>query len=652
MADKEATVYVIDLGESMSDCHNGREESDLDFAMRYVWDKISTTVSANRKTWTVGVVGFNTDDTDNPQDREGLEGYENISVLQEIGSMTMSSLRRLRSLIKPSHSSSGDAISAVVVALDMIEKFTKKLKYKRKIILVTNGHTPIDDDSTEDVALRLNQSSIELVVVGVDFDDPECTEGVFGTMAEAVEELAIPRIKPIRPYRSYEGLLTLGDPDQYESAISFHVERWTKTKVAIVPSASTVTVTHGPGGSSQTQTLDGEDVEMAGTELSNIKNTRTYFVKDPNAPGGKRDVPADEVERGYLYGETAVPFSESDYTVIKFDAKKSFTILGFIPFSSYQPFLSMGEAGCVVAQRNNPEAEIALSSFIHTLYELESYAVARFVQKDGAQPQILLLKPNPGIEDEFECLYDVPLPFAEDVRNFPFPPLDKVLTVTGNVLNEHRLLPSNDLRKAMSDFVDAMDLSKFDVDEEGNPAEYATLDDMYNPTIHLPPKAQGRRGKKETVKPLSGLDVDALLSDTGRSKRVPTISAENAIPEFKQALATAADDATIQSAAHQMGEIIRKLIADSFANLTYARAAECLRVMREELVALEEPRLYNKFIRGLKKSILSGELNGDRREMWAEHIAQAGLGLITNDESEVSDVTLQQASEFLRPSNK
>jgi len=162
----------------------------------------------------------------------------------------------------------------------------------------------------------------------------KCTEGVFGTMAEAVEELAIPRIKPIRPYRSYEGLLTLGNPDQYESAISFHVERWTKTKVAIVPSASTVTVAHGPGGSSQTQTLDGEDVEMGGTELSNIKNTRTYFVKDPNAPGGKRDVPADEIERGYLYGETAVPFSESDYTVIRFDAKKSFTILGFIPYSS------------------------------------------------------------------------------------------------------------------------------------------------------------------------------------------------------------------------------------------------------------------------------------------------------------------------------
>lgn len=165
MADKEATVYIIDLGESMADCHNGRDESDLDWSMRYVWDKISTTVAAGRKTWTVGVVGLNTDDTDNAQDREGLEGYEHISVLQEIGPMTMSSLRQLRSAIQPSHCYSGDAISAIVVALSMIEAYTKKLKYNRRIILVTNGESPIDDESSEEVASRLNDSNIELVVM-------------------------------------------------------------------------------------------------------------------------------------------------------------------------------------------------------------------------------------------------------------------------------------------------------------------------------------------------------------------------------------------------------------------------------------------------------------------------------------------------------
>jgi len=44
MADKEATVYIIDVGESMSRQGNGRSETDLAWAMQYIWDKITTTV--------------------------------------------------------------------------------------------------------------------------------------------------------------------------------------------------------------------------------------------------------------------------------------------------------------------------------------------------------------------------------------------------------------------------------------------------------------------------------------------------------------------------------------------------------------------------------------------------------------------------------
>lgn len=44
MADKEATVYVVDLGKSMSEKHNGRKLSDLDYAMTYVWERITSTV--------------------------------------------------------------------------------------------------------------------------------------------------------------------------------------------------------------------------------------------------------------------------------------------------------------------------------------------------------------------------------------------------------------------------------------------------------------------------------------------------------------------------------------------------------------------------------------------------------------------------------
>jgi ATP-dependent DNA helicase 2 subunit 2 len=44
MADKEATVYIVDVGQSMGERNGGRDTSDLDWSMNYVWDKIATTV--------------------------------------------------------------------------------------------------------------------------------------------------------------------------------------------------------------------------------------------------------------------------------------------------------------------------------------------------------------------------------------------------------------------------------------------------------------------------------------------------------------------------------------------------------------------------------------------------------------------------------
>lgn len=115
------------------------------------------------------------------------------------------------------------------------------------------------------------------------------------------------------------------------------------------------------------------------------------------------------------------------------------------------------------ARRNDVKSEVALSSLIWALLELESYAVARIVTKDGKDPLLVLLVPH--VEPNFECLYDVPLPFAEDIRAYKFPPLDKVMTVTGETLTKHRLLPSDELSEAMSAYVDSMDLSTYQLDD-------------------------------------------------------------------------------------------------------------------------------------------------------------------------------------------
>ncbi|GAW22222.1 hypothetical protein ANO14919_117580 [Xylariales sp. No.14919] len=718
MADKEATVYILDLGSSMADCHNGRTESDLDWSMRYVWDKISTTVAASRKTWNVGVVGVRTDETDNPLggQEDGCEGYEHISVLQELGPMTMNNLTILRDRVKTSDTQTGDCISAIVLAIEMIEKLTKKLKYSRRIILVTAGEAPIDSSDIGDISEKMKRSGIQLTVLGVDFDDVEFgfteedkpsikeqneeilrdlvdkCDGLYGTMAEAISELETPRVKSIKPYKTYDGILTLGNPDVHEDAMSIYVERYFKTHKATVPPASRVAMKTEPTNSDEMQ-----GVEPA-PSFSAVKDTRTYKVNDPDAPGGKRDVDYSELAKGYEYGRTAVHISESDYNITKIETTKSFSIVGFIYQEKYEPFLNMGETCMTVAQKSNDAAALKLSSLIHSLHELESYAVARIVTKDGKEPALILLAPN--IEPDFECLYDVPLPFAEDVRNYPFPPLGRVVTVQGKTITEnHRNLPSQELQEAMDDYVDAMDISSWEKDDEGNRTmEYAAVEDLFSPPLHrinqvvrhratypnqpvpptpsillkyanppedlvakaksdledlidkasvkkVPPKAKGKRDKGDKPKPISGLDIDALLKRP--ENRRAKISSNKAIPEFKQKVELAEDQADIEDAMKQMGAIIRNMVTESFGDQEYDRIIEHIGAMRETAIDYEYPDLFTSFMKDFKTRLLSGEFNGDRRELWFK-IKSIRLGLIDNNVSEHSKTTPEEAAKFFK----
>ncbi|KXJ97615.1 Ku70/Ku80 N-terminal alpha/beta domain-containing protein [Microdochium bolleyi] len=715
MADKEAVVYIVDLGESMGDCHNGRVESDLDWAMKFVWDKISTTVAASRKTWNVGVLGLRTDETNNAL--QGDEGYENITVLQELGPMNMTDLQALRTKIRPSSTTEGDSISAIVVAVDMIAKLTKKLKYKRKIYLITDGEAPVDGDDFDDIAAKIKDTEIELTILGVDFDDAEVgvkeedkshhkaqnekllreltdkCDGQFGTMEEAISYLDVPRLKPTRPYKSYDGPLTLGDPEVHPDAMSINIERYFKTHKAPVPPASRVVVKDELGGDGDAM----EGVEPT-SEFSAVKNARTYKVNDPKAPGGKRDVEFESLAKGYQYGSTAVHISEAEFNITKIETTKGFSIVGFIQQDKFQPFLNMGEAGLTVAQKSNEASALKLSSFIHALHELDSYAVARLVAKDGKEPSLVLLAPH--IDVDFECLYDIPLPFAEDVRNYRFPPLDKVVTLTGQTLSEHKqLLPSTELQEVMDDYVDAMDISTWERDDDGERTlEYAPVEDVFCPPLHrinqvvrhravhtdqplppvpeillkysqppadliekarsrledlietacvkkVPPKAKGKRDRADRgVKPISGLDVAALLKqDPSRKKLDP----HNAVPQFKQMIEISESMSQVEDAAKQMGSVIRDLITDSLGNSGYDQAMEDLGVFRAEMIDMMEPEFYNAFVTDLKKRLLAGELGGDRRELWWQ-MKGAKLGLIDETQSETSKITPAEAAEFYK----
>lgn len=149
----------------------------------------------------------------------------------------------------------------------------------------------------------------------------------FASMVEAIDDMNEPRAKSVKPYKTYDGFLTLGDPKNAPAVLDIHVERYFKTHVARPPTATTVVVKEEQAGPSQAP----DDEQMDGAELTAVKQARTYKVNDPDAPGGKRDVEFESLAKGYEYGRTAVHISESDHNITKLETQKSFKIIGFVP---------------------------------------------------------------------------------------------------------------------------------------------------------------------------------------------------------------------------------------------------------------------------------------------------------------------------------
>lgn len=100
----------------------------------------------------------------------------------------------------------------------------------------------------------------------------------------------------------------------------------------------------------------------------------------------------------------------------------------------------------------------------------------------------------------------------------------------------------------------------------------------------------------------------------------------------------------IRDAVTQLGSIIETRVKDSFGDINYGRAIEELDVMRSEMIEIEEPAIYNDFVKTFKTKLLKGELSGDRRDMWYE-LKKAELGLIDGRQSESSTVTKEEAKQ-------
>ena len=102
--------------------------------------------------------------------------------------------------------------------------------------------------------------------------------------------------------------------------------------------------------------------------------------------------------------------------------------------------------------------------------------------------------------------------------------------------------------------------------------------------------------------------------------------------------------AAIREAAEALGKIVEKHVTDSFGGNLYGKAIEEMRVMREEMIEVEEPGVYNTVVRKLKERLVKEELGGERKDFWYE-LRKNRLGLIDKKASEQSDIGEDEARE-------
>jgi len=150
--------------------------------------------------------------------------------------------------------------------------------------------------------------------------------GMFGTLDQAISELDIPRIKITKSMPSFKGRLTLGNPNEYDTAMHIPVERYFRTYVAKPASASSFVLRSNEGQ----DTASGSQAPGANESLTSVRTSRTYQVTDESAPGGKIDVERDDLAKGYEYGRTAVAIAQTDESVTNLETFAGLDLIGFV----------------------------------------------------------------------------------------------------------------------------------------------------------------------------------------------------------------------------------------------------------------------------------------------------------------------------------
>ncbi|MGH0121077.1 UNVERIFIED_CONTAM: hypothetical protein FKN15_069280 [Acipenser sinensis] len=345
----------------------------------------------------------------------------------------------------------------------------------------------------------------------------------------------------------------------------------------------------------------------------------------------------------------------------------------------------------VFAARNDKHAAVALSSLIHALDELEMVAIVCYVYNRCSNPQVGAA--FPCIQDKYECLMYVQLPYMEDLRQFAFSSLQ---------LNK-KYIPSGEQMAAVDSLIDSMMLVEGEGEEMEDLFEVSSIPNpqfqrlfqclnhrALNLSAPLPPPEPWLKGMLERPQevtarctaPLQQLRQRFPLQEAVRKKEQKTAQdifgdVNEEEPGSKKArqyedekfnLAGLTEGTVTAVGSVDPGRDFRVLMRQKslpFSQVCqqltsrvdqllgtkgtqyYMKSISCIQAFREESSKAGDVEPYNSYLQTLKKSVQERAL----QDFW-ELLVQDNITLISKDEVEGSTVSKMEANQFLAPEQK
>lgn len=549
------------------------------------------------------------------------------------------------------------------------------LNKTRQVFLYTDGNGELETPSSEarqnsaTAASTFKELSVVPAIVWFEADNPTPFQqetkifleefcravpgGRFVTAEEFAEALNVPQHKRVSQTTKSRVNLVVADD------VSIPAWSFLKTKEEVLPS------------------LKSESRISSG---GNVRLDRTYVKRGEE--GEEEEIGPESRTRAFLYGRDVVPIMQAEMKFLKYEGgERGLKVLGTIPPSDVPVHHFTEKTECLVADPNSEAARVAMADLIEALRRKGLALIARYVWRAGVAPKLVVLYPSP----KGDSLYLNQLPFAEDIRNLVLPSLPDILVEASDVMGDfidtmtlspdaynpertpnptlqkfYRLVMKRSLGEAgaiqeedLQQSIAIDSATKAKVDKLGLPNKLRSHFPLEKVAAREGGRPKWRKAVEEKERLLTRGEVkvelsqipveeeEKKLSEKIEAAEKMSIGTMDPVRDFQRMVDVKEVDLT-PKAIDMMSRVVTRLVLKGGAPF-FPRAMNCIAALRGACVAEREPKRYNDFLRDFRR--VCEEVRPEYK-IW-DSVRQGNLGLIPMSEVSTSDVTDEQAAEYM-----